>query len=384
VRAQKLDPAEVSGGFSCVTNTIPSQPGVVLSGITMQRAETREPNIVVLYLQGMFTYCDIDQIICSCYIGNAGNPLGRIPVFAALLKAWSSRPIGHTISAHPHSVPDGTRSTLAHPQISVVAFAPRSYWSSTRRTPTQAGLLADYRIALDYTLATYPRARIVLYGHSLGGAIATCLLSTLPDRMSEEKTSPSLAASSSEVDMISIPSDSEYARVAGVILENPFASIPGMVQALYRSRWTPYRYLAPLVWDKWDASDAMRRASVPGGNGSVLARLRPRVRVMVSEYDEVVPRTMGEGLAELAGVVGAVAEGIGGYDIDGKTSIGGLTVLRGAMHEDGWQKRQWTMQMKEYLDEVARREDNCTPSTSLTFVLHSAVWTKPLCYRLRS
>jgi hypothetical protein len=132
--------------------------------------------------------------------------------------------------------------------------------------------------------------------------------------------------------------------VSGLILENPFASIEGMVRALYRSRWTPYRYLAPLAFDKWDAFGALKAPPAR----SILARLRPHTRVLVSEYDEVVPRAMGEELAQVAGVFPVAEPG------PPPSTLGGLAVLAGAMHEDGWQRRQWATEMRRYLDEVHR------------------------------
>jgi uncharacterized protein len=152
---------------------------------------------------------------------------------------------------------------------------------------------------------------------------ATCLLAALPDY------TPSVTET-----------DIGYSRVSGLILENPFASIGGMVHALYRSRWTPYRHLAPFAFDKWDALGALQDPPV----GSILARLRPHARVLVSEHDEVVPRAMGEELAQ-------AASGSAGASV---TTLGGLAVLGGAMHEDGWQRRQWAMEMRRYLDGVHR------------------------------
>ncbi|KZT09202.1 uncharacterized protein LAESUDRAFT_722928 [Laetiporus sulphureus 93-53] len=151
-------------------------------------------------------------------------------------------------------------------RVSVVAAAPRSYWRSSSRTPTERGILTDYTHVLSYTVNRYPDVPIVLYGHSLGGAIAVCLTAQLKA--------------------------SDYPTVKGLILENPFASIPGMVRALYPQRWLPYRYLAPLTFDKWDAVAAMR--SVDVRHDSLLARLSTNMLVLLSEKDEIVPTSMGD------------------------------------------------------------------------------------------
>ncbi|KAG6833387.1 hypothetical protein H0H93_013268, partial [Arthromyces matolae] len=198
------------GGISCSEQRIASSTGSWISALivrpssTSKTVEAPNSNVVVLYLQG-----------------NAGNPLHRIPVFQSLLSFMPA---------------------TGKPDITVISPAPRSYWTSRGR-PSQRGILTDYTSALSYALNQYPRARIVLYGHSLGGAVALCLLSQ---------------RNLSEV----LGKDAE--RVSGVILENPFASIPGMVEALYPQKWLPYRYLKPFVWDRWDALGALKESSDEG------------------------------------------------------------------------------------------------------------------------
>ncbi|KAG6846648.1 hypothetical protein H0H93_012662, partial [Arthromyces matolae] len=200
-------------GISCSEQRIVSSTGSSISALIVRPSSTSKTvegpnsNVVVLYLQG-----------------NAGNPLHRIPVFQSLLSAHSS-----------------VRATVK-PDITVISPAPRSYWTSRGR-PSQRGILTDYTSALSYALNQYPRARIVLYGHSLGGAVALCLLS--------QRNLPEVLGKDAE-------------RVSGVILENPFASIPGMIEALYPQKWLPYRYLKPFVWDRWDALGALKESSDEG------------------------------------------------------------------------------------------------------------------------
>lgn len=125
-----------------------------------------------------------------------------------------------------------------------------------------------------------------------------------------------------------------FKNVKGLVLENPFASIPDMVRALYPEKWVPYRYLAPLAWDKWDTILAMRESRT---NGSVLGRVSKDMMVMISEKDEVVPGQMGRKLWDQRGV----EDGVG---------IGRLVNINGALHEDAWQKKQWATEMRRYLD----------------------------------
>ncbi|TFK56303.1 alpha/beta-hydrolase [Heliocybe sulcata] len=222
--------------------------------------------------------------------GNAGSPLHRLPVFSTLL---TSRP-----SLHP--LPSSTR---------VVAVGPRSYWKSPGRA-TEHGITTDYRATLDHITRQWPRSPVILYGHSLGGAAAVCLLARLKTQ--------------------------EYPNVSGLVLENPFASIPAMVKALYPSPWTPYHHLGNFAFDKWDAVAAMRESH----EDSVLQSVMRDVLVLVSEHDEVVPRQMGESLYELSQR---------GRGMDG---IGRLAVIDGALHENAWTKREWLREVRRYVNAI--------------------------------
>ncbi|KAG6878611.1 hypothetical protein C0992_007858 [Termitomyces sp. T32_za158] len=247
-------------------------------------------NLVVLYLQG-----------------NAGNPLHRLPVFQGLIAA-----------------------SLMNPTI--LAPAPRSYWTSPGR-PTQSGILADYTASLMHVLHHFPRARVVLYGHSLGGAIALCLLAQ-----------PGLSRLLGK----------DAARLRGVILENPLASVPSMLAALYPQKWLPYRYLAPFVWDRWDALAAVQEART----APLLESLCGRMLVLASEHDEVVPNEMG------AAIVQAATRTVGSTSSDygkgvGEQRMGGsereellrtrFIVVRGALHEDAWKRKGWAEAVGTYL-----------------------------------
>jgi pimeloyl-ACP methyl ester carboxylesterase len=163
-------------------------------------------------------------------IGNAGNPLHRIPMFSTLLNAV--------------------------PSLAILAPAPRSYWTSTAARPTQTGLIADHAAALAFAASRFPTSYLTLYGHSLGASAALCLLAA-------GNTAPG---------------------VHGLVLENAFTSVSDMLRALYPQRWLPYRYLGPFVRDRWDARAAAR---------DMRRRLAHRAMVLVSARDEVVPPAMG-------------------------------------------------------------------------------------------
>ncbi|EGN93901.1 hypothetical protein SERLA73DRAFT_156044 [Serpula lacrymans var. lacrymans S7.3] len=271
--------------------------------------------------------------------GNAGNPLARLPVFQRLLRSSTSS--------------YSETSNLPKKRIAFVSVAPRSYWKSSPRSPTQEGLLTDYLHVLKDTLDRFPNSELILYGHSLGGAIAVCLLA----RLSESATAHSEGCRNQR--------DPRYARIRGLVLENPFASIPRMVQALYPERWVPYRYLAPLAWDKWDAVAAMRNAA-RNDVQSVLARIVQSgdILVMLSEKDEVVPKAMGEEIWDVSACA----------NTNGR---GKKVVVEEALHENAWEQRQWVREMRKFIAEavVAMKIDVDQSSTELRteifFELHA-------------
>lgn len=292
------------------------------------------PNCLFLYLQGDHgqtqKYLNVSNFFCT--EGNAGNPLDRISVFQSLIAS----------------------SKQANPVI--LAPAPRSYWTSTTRSPTQQGIITDYMSALAFALQKWPSIPVVLYGHSLGGSVAVCLLEAIENR--REETSFLMKDG---LDFESLE------RIKGLVLENPFSSIPGMVHALYPQKWLPYRYLTPFAWDKWDALRAMRNAKTPIHQGftppnikvdsyansitteRVLSRLARNMLVMVSEKDEVVPRSMGISIFEEASQIGSWE----GRDHDEKKrNEAKLIVIERALHEDAFRRKQWGLEISRYLDKV--------------------------------
>ncbi|KDQ20983.1 hypothetical protein BOTBODRAFT_26993 [Botryobasidium botryosum FD-172 SS1] len=259
-----------------------SEEGVCLKGMVLQKQKqsTRaSAPTIILYLQG-----------------NAGNTLHRLPVFEKLL------------------------NTTKTSDVAIFAVAPRSYWLSSSRTPSEKGFLQDYRSALLYAAKRWPHSPLVLYGHSLGGSVAVCLLSTL-------KLEP------------------ETRRIKGLILENAFISVPEMVRTLYPYRWLPYYHLGPFVWDRWDVLRAIKEA----GKESLLRRIGQGMLIINSEKDEIVPLWMGDAMCN---TVKASFR-----DTSGRPPTRRV-IIPTALHENAWRRREWSVAVGAYLDECAEKDRN--------------------------
>ncbi|KAF8684245.1 Alpha beta superfamily [Rhizoctonia solani] len=296
-----------------IVNEIAIQNGksVKLSGIIVSRfraTESTVPPLVVMYLQGESILIDF-FVRANHSLGNAGNPLHRIPKLRLLVE---------------------TLMGSFEREVKVVAVAPRSYWKSTKRSPSEAGFLSDYTAVLEWISTAYPHSPVVLYGHSIGGSIAVNLLGSLPTG------STSLAS-----------------RVRGLVLENAFTSIPAMVRAVYPSKWLPYYYLGPLVFDKWDALSAIRQCglslSPPMAPSSALQNVilsPPSILIINSENDELVPSQMGEQMLDAASKVH--------QELSNPLGTGPRrVVIPGALHDGAFTKRQWREEIRAYIAGVA-------------------------------
>lgn len=204
------------------------------------------------------------------------------------------------------------------------------------RRPTQHGILRDYTAVLQHILHHYPDSPVILYGHSLGGAVAVCLCDSLSgDRGTEIQN----------VSSVPIAQRDDLRRVAGLVLENPFSSVPDMVCALYPQRWLPYHYLSPFVFDKWDARRALVHAALPDSKQeTVLSRLARDMMVLVSEKDEMVPPAMGLSLLEASKALRT--------ENCQNRQLGTLEFVHGALHEDMWKKWEWVRHMNRYIQNV--------------------------------
>ncbi|MFH0947352.1 MAG: alpha/beta hydrolase [Planctomycetota bacterium] len=145
---------------------------------------------------------------------------------------------------------DSIREFVRH-RLDVLIFDYEGYGRSSG-SPGEDELYRDVQIAWDYLTATrgIPEDRIVLFGRSLGGAVAAWMAGRV--------------------------------NAAGLIVESCFTSVPDMARELY-----PFFTLRSLVRHKLDAREHIRAA-------------RCKVLVAHSKDDEIVPYAHGRRMYEAA------------------------------------------------------------------------------------
>lgn len=222
--------------------------------------------------------------VVICYFqGNGGSTPMRLPLLSQVL----------------HTVSEMKASSSSHfsedTQYSIVALSYRGYWKSAGRA-TQRGLEMDAQACLNWVSRTYgdPQTdlEIVIWGHSLGAAVAASAVSTYVAQQDQEQIS------------CETPGDGSLAPVTKLILEAPTSSIKDMLISLYPQKWLPYRYLWPFSWNNWDIKNSLRQMATwrdrnedisniskgrdfkPEANRSSLI---PSIFLLSAEKDEVIP-----------------------------------------------------------------------------------------------
>ncbi|BAE58732.1 unnamed protein product [Aspergillus oryzae RIB40] len=205
------------------------------------------------------------------------------------------------------SSPDGTEFTI-------VALSYRGYWTSSGRA-TQSGIELDAQAFLDWVSETYTAPEtdleVILWGHSLGSAIASSATATYLSRHHGDQSSVSKGGTHLPV------------NIAGLILEAPSSSIKDMLISLYPQKWLPYRYLWPFSWNHWSCTTAMERIArwrdqneeqsdaiiqraksgapmLPRSRHNCISlesfRSPPPILLLSAESDEVIPPHVADGL----------------------------------------------------------------------------------------
>ncbi|KAJ5550003.1 hypothetical protein N7461_004701 [Penicillium sp. DV-2018c] len=226
---------------------------------TQNQGSTRKKSVVICYFQG-----------------NGGSTPMRLPLLSHVLRAITETTA--SISS-PMSV-SGSEAT----EYTIVALSYRGYWKSSGRA-TQSGIEKDAQAFLNWVSTVYADPEtdleIVIWGHSLGAAVATSAVSTYLSRRDNQG------------------SDERLAPISRVILEAPTSSIKDMLVSLYPQKWLPYRYLGPFSWNNWDIKTDMRQlarwrdrpvSQTPRSESACsMPRLLPPIFLLSAEKDEVIP-----------------------------------------------------------------------------------------------
>jgi len=188
-RSETLDDyASELAGLHAEVVTVPSEGRVRLRGILLRRQSARAPAgraVVLVYMQG-----------------NASTPLARIPSFRRLLFAASERGL----------------------DLHLLAVAPRSYWSSSRRRPTQSGVTTDYLAVVAWARERFGESSyIFVHGHVRAHNPAALIAQSIGASMAVQVIS-----------RLERPVD-------GLVLECAFPSADSMLRAIYPHRLIPYR-----------------------------------------------------------------------------------------------------------------------------------------------
>ncbi len=162
-----------------------------------------------------------NKAVVVYFHGNGGSLQHRVPRFKPL-------------------VSDGT---------GLVALSYRGYGGS-QGSPSEEGLLADARAAYDFARKTYPEAKFVLWGESLGTGVATAI--------------------AAEHD------------VAALVLEAPYTSTLDIAKAHY-----PFMPVSWLMKDQFRSDERIGKVRAP-------------ILILHGDRDRVIPISYGERLYAMA------------------------------------------------------------------------------------
>ena len=230
--------------------------------------------------------------------GNAASAPLRVPSLSRVFKGLSTK---------------DTYYTFLYPSY-------RGYWTSTGR-PSFKAISEDTPEVFRHIHDTYPSARIVLWGQSIGCPIVLHGLAHEGDTFGGKKVD--------------------------VVLETPFTSVVDMIPAMWPERWLPYHYLGPFVRSRWDSVAAFEKARDRVG----------RMLVLRAEKDEIVPEAVGRKIEEEAERMlgGGEEEGGGQGQAQGmsrgtrKGRYRGV-VVKGALHTMVLEKQQGVEEVRGFLE----------------------------------
>ena len=167
--------------------------------------------------------------------------------------------------------------------VNMLALEYRGYGESENASVGERGLITDAKAALAY-IVQHPDLdsdRVVVFGRSLGGAVAIALSEAVTGPGATAKRPPKRSASAPLLSALGLgPAvsssppvlDAPMCRIRGVILENTFTSIKAMAIGMFPFLKIVGRLLPWLLTSQWRSIDKVRlcRSAV-----SVLCRAAP-------------------------------------------------------------------------------------------------------------
>jgi uncharacterized protein len=141
--------------------------------------------------------------------------------------------------------------------FNVLALDYRGWGLSTRMTPSEESIIADAKVGFAELQKREPRAnQRIVYGHSMGGAVATALVSSV---------------------------EAEPPALAGLVLESTFTSVRSLT---LQARWYGF-VLLPFVSNTFDSA-------------SMIGRIKLPIWMMHGGKDTTVPLALGQALSQAA------------------------------------------------------------------------------------
>lgn len=214
--------------------------------------------------------------VVICYFqGNGGSTPLRLPLLSQVLRTLRDR----------SDLPDNSSEA----DYTIVALSYRGYWTSSG-SASQSGIERDAQAFLRWVSASYSKPntelQIVLWGHSLGSAVASSALSKYLKVQATERT----------------PGGNVLPPISGLVMEAPISNIKDMLISLYPQKWLPYRYLWPFSWNTWCTTTALEhlaawKSETPtqavDQDSNFVSEYRaspvPPIFILSAENDEVIP-----------------------------------------------------------------------------------------------
>lgn len=225
-----------------------------------------------------------------------------------LIKQEKSKEVSTLVFLHGNAGNMGQRlsnvSGIYHKlQVNVLMLEYRGYGLS-EGTPTESGLYVDAQSALDYLVQRedIDNRRIVIFGRSLGGAVA-----------------------------IDLAAHKDYKnKIWALIVENTFTSIPEMARIILR--WKCLNWMPLFIHkNKYLSINKMGNIMMP-------------TLIMCGSNDTLVPPSMAKVLFDKC-----------------KTSYKHLVIISGGGHNDTWTCREYYPSVQKFLLDVPAMPKNAEP-----------------------